>query len=428
MTNFVLVVLDDMRQEMMTAMPSVMKAAGSSAGVLFSDGFLVNPVCCASRASILTGDLSRTTGIYGNNPPVGGFSMFDDTETLPVALKESGYTNGIFGKYLNEYDDENYAYVAPGWDRWWAITSRGDQYYDYGVSVQGTFKRYGSEPNEYLTDVIARQAEDFVANAPEPFFAMVTPTAPHKQAVPAPRHKNTFNNLPPYNPASLNEKNVSDKPEWVQALKVMSDNRIKLQHKFRRNQYQTLLAADDMVDGLLTTLRNRGVLDDTMVIIMSDNGYLWGEHRAVAKSIPYLEATRMAFTVRYPGVLKKAGNQMVRNIDIAPTFAELAGVPFRSDGRSLVPSLLSGEPGPNHVYIEHGVPGPTNYCPAFTQIQKRDWTYTWYATGEDELYHVAVDPLQIHNIKDPHHPARVEMAETLRNEMTVLPPGMEIRP
>lgn len=438
--NIVFIMVDDMRWDMVEAIHSVQRMAHSPVGMSFTQGFNANPVCCASRATTLTGLYSKNNGIYGNLPPIGGFHLFDDHTTIATALHAAGYSTGLIGKYLNEYNDEDATYVAPGWDRWWAIASRGGAYYGYGVSDDGKLKTYGFEPNEYLTDVVSRQAERFISTAPEPFFAYIAPTAPHKNAVPADRHLRSFNQLGPWNPDSLNEANVSDKPQWVQALPLLNEGKLANQKKFRRNMYQTLLAVDDLIENVLTALRNRGVLERTMVVFMSDNGYLWGEHRLIGKSVPYLEATRMPLTFRWPKINPLPNrNALVQNIDLAPTFADVADIPFDCDGRSLVSALKGDDPGPETVYIEHGrlhaeetppehEDEPQGFVPAFAQVQSKRWTYTWLSTEEEELYDLSRDPLQLKNVADKGIAIQADFQAACRQYLDKYPPGMTSAP
>src|SRR5207248_2278641 len=168
--NILLIVVDDQRYEEMnlTAMPqTVADVAGP--GVTFSQAVISDPLCCPSRTTILTGEYSHTNGVYGNAGRHGGFDTFvrkgDESKTVALALQGAGYRTGLMGKYLNGYADATY--VPQGWDRWFAFLSpnkaaflspskaeRGDGYYDWDASDQGTLVNYGSELGDYSTDAV----------------------------------------------------------------------------------------------------------------------------------------------------------------------------------------------------------------------------------------------------------------------------------
>src|SRR5437899_2416644 len=100
--NIVLILTDDQRWNTLWAMPNVRRLLQNQ-GVTFTNGFVVNSLCCPSRASILTGKYSHSTHVYGNAPPNGGFPSFDDRSTVATWLHDAGYTTGLIGKYLNGY-------------------------------------------------------------------------------------------------------------------------------------------------------------------------------------------------------------------------------------------------------------------------------------------------------------------------------------
>src|SRR3990170_6725693 len=184
--SIVLVVTDDQRWDTLWAMPSV-EADLVDNGVVFSNGFVVNPLCCPSRASILTGRYSHGTGVYTNTSPDGGFSLFDDDSTVATWLDAAGYRTALVGKYLNGYDGVT---IPPGWDHWVAFSGNQGSYYDYSLNVDGALEPHGSAPEDYSTDVLATHAESFILGVPaeEPVLLYMTPYAPHGPATAATRH------------------------------------------------------------------------------------------------------------------------------------------------------------------------------------------------------------------------------------------------
>jgi len=422
MTNFVLVIADDMRYDHRGGMSNVM---GSS----FVNAYNSNPVCIPSRTSILSGLRSQHTRIYGNDM---GFAEFDDSSTIAARLQAEGYTCGHFGKYVNDYNDENAAYTPPGWDRWWAITAEGDEYYNYSVSDNGVLRTYGSNPEDYLTDVIARRTEDFIADAPEPFFAYVTPTAPHEKAVVADRHVGALQNLP-YDPPSLNVSGV-DQPEWIRRLKPLDDETMQGLKEFRLKQRTSLLAVDDLLRTVRRALQSRDVLRDTVIIFMSDNGMMYGEHKLTGKAVPYLESTHMPLYVWGSEFWNWTPNKsaLVQTIDVLPTFLDLADVHPDDrggvDGLSLR-SVLTGGPSRKDIYIEHGSKGQV---PPWVQVTEKAWTYAWYGNGTEELYKISADPYQLTNLaNDKDNRGRKNaMRERAKEYMAQgePPTGMELLP
>jgi N-acetylglucosamine-6-sulfatase len=198
--SIVLIVTDDQRADTLDVMPTVQSELADN-GVTFTEAFVTNPLCCPSRASILTGQYSHSNGVFGNDPPNGGFAGFDDSATLATWLQAAGYRTALVGKYLNGYEG---TYVPPGWGEWHAL-SGGQSYYDYELNENGVLGEYGSEPADYSTDVLSAKAAAFVRETSGPLFLFFAPLAPHFDAnrfaaEPAPRHADLFTSrggLPP---------------------------------------------------------------------------------------------------------------------------------------------------------------------------------------------------------------------------------------
>jgi len=403
LNNIVLVVADDMRWDLLDWMPQTLEKL-LKRGVRMLNGFNQNPVCIPSRTTILTGNYSTTTGIVGNHFP---FEQFDDSHTLATVLKDAGYVTGHFGKYVNNYNPDDAAYIPPGWDDWWTITNGGTDYYGYQVSDNGSPRIYGTDPEDYLTRVIGSRAERFIRHAGEPFFAYITPTAPHMNAIPESRYEDMYVNLPGTAP-SFNEEDVSDKAKWIQQtprLNAADKEEIKKRH---RNMIRTLQSVDDMINNLVIALKNRGAWHNTTFIFCSDNGYQLGEHRLLGKSVPYLESVRMPLVISAP-LLGTGTNDVAlfQNADLAPTLASLAGTSMgTTDGVDMTPALYREAASRKAVYIEHPAHG---VVPGFEMVQGKafsrsgqtpQWSYTKLTTGEEEYYNLREDPYQQRNIAD----------------------------
>jgi len=423
--SILLIVTDDQRWDTLWAMPEVRRLLVDQ-GITFTNAFTTSSLCCPSRASILTGDYPHTTGVYRQRMPFGGFKAFDDSTTIATVLHDAGYETGLFGKYLDAYQSDALAgYVPPGWDRWVAFVH--SQFYDYGLTVDGTIRRFESAPEDYSTDVLADEAEAFVRRSEGPVFAVFAPAAPHAPAIPAPVDDAGFEDLPPWRPPSFEEADRSDKPAYVQHLRGLGEVRTENLEVLRRNQYRSLQAVDRAVARLLDALQDTRRLDDALVVFTSDNGLLWGEHGWLKKEVPYDEAIRVPLVVRDDAIVGEArsDDRLVANIDLAPTLAEAAGVPLPgADGRSLVP-LLEGRPEPwrSALLIEH-MRG-TNPIPTYCAVRTHRYLFVTYETGERELYDIGVDPFQLQNVAGSAPALEARLDVVLRRLCDPPPPGLE---
>ncbi|MEX1046660.1 MAG: sulfatase [Actinomycetota bacterium] len=398
--DIVLILSDDQRFDTLSAMPTVQNELVEK-GMTFENGFVVNPVCCPSRASILTGLYSHSTGVYKNHRPHGGWLALQDSSTIATSLDDAGYRTGLVGRYLNGYPLVP-PYVPPGWDRW--VAKQGQDYFGYNLSIDGQVEHHGFDSDDYVTDVLASHAVDFVNSTPpdEPLFLHFSPNAPHKPAIPAPRHDGAFNDLEWLRPPSFDERNVGDKPEFIQQLPRISGKERRRIGKFRRNQFESLLALDEGVGDILTALEDAGRLDNTLVVYSSDNGLEWGEHRWNRKELAYNESIRVPFVARYDSLVSGAetDDHLVLNIDLAPTFSELAGVspPIAAEGESFV-DLLQGvdvADWRDSFLIEN----MSKAHPTFCAVRWVDRLYVLYDTGEEELYDLVADPYEMKNRAD----------------------------
>jgi arylsulfatase A-like enzyme len=425
--SVLLIVTDDQRWDTLWAMPEVQRTLVDP-GVTFEEAFTTSPLCCPSRASILTGGYPHTTGVYTQGLPHGGFRSFDDSTTIATALDGAGYRTGYFGKYLDSYQSDALAgYVPPGWDRWVAFVHA--EYLDYGLTVDGVLRRHGHEPDDYSTDVLAAEAEAFVRTSEGPVFAVFAPAAPHAPATPSTQDLGRFEDLPPWRPAAFDEVDRTDKPTYVRAFRRLGTERTGALDRLRRDQYRSLQSVDRAVARLVGALEDTGRLDDALIIFTSDNGLLWGEHRWLKKEVPYEEAIRVPLVVRADAIATpRADTHLVANIDVAPTIADVAGVGLPgTDGASLVP-LLRGErirwrPA---LLIEH-LRG-TNPIPTYCAIRTPRYLFARYQTGEQELYDLQADPAQLRNVagRRPAVQGRLEVA--LRGLCDPPPPGFRPGP
>jgi N-acetylglucosamine-6-sulfatase len=372
--------------------------------------------------------------VYNNSGPFGGWPVFRPHERSTIAtwLEGAGYRTGFFGKYLNNYGG---TFVPPGWARWVAFSPPNvENYYTYTLNVDGTLFDYGSDPGDYSTDVLSDEIASFIRNAgPEPLFALFAPFAPHEPSTPAPRHEGVLAGLPPWRPASFNEPDVLDKPAWVRSLTPLASADEDAVDTFRRAQLESLLAVDDAIEAIVDALADTGRLDTTLLVLTSDNGYLWGEHRWRTKIVPYEESIRVPLVVRYDGVAQPAAtsSRLVANIDLAPTFAQAAGVAAPgANGRSFL-NLL---PNPNAAWrpdflVENRKSASTPQVPSYCVVRNATHTYVQYGTGEEEIYDLSADPGQLENLaRDPD--LRRSLVSFRQRTLALCnppPPGMTLR-
>jgi N-acetylglucosamine-6-sulfatase len=413
--NVLLIITDDQRYDTMDYMPRT-QARIFDQGVTFSSAFATTPLCCPSRASVLTGQYAYHHRVRTN------YSRLEQ-RTFVRVLHDAGYFTGLVGKYLNSYPLSANDKPRREFDFWVAHGSlRGDDYYGNPLNVQGEVV----EPTEHLTTVTRDYALAFLDQAAQrdprqPFLLIYALHAPHDPAVPVPGDENVYLDATPYRPPSFNEADVLDKPRLIAEQPLFSPEEIIALDESRLHHLQSLKGADDAIGMLLDKLEQQGQLDNTMIIYMSDNGIMWGEHRVLEKELLYEEAVHIPFAIRYPALVAEPfeDTHLVANIDIAPTLYDLLNLtsPDQMDGMSLLP-LLSGEvitwrtdlllevwkPDVNLVYrgirTERYV-----YMEAFTQEGVQ---------VSSEFYDLEADPYQIENrIDDPGYAELVHEIATL---------------
>ncbi len=418
--NIVLILTDDQRWDTLWAMPTV-KAQIVAKGTKFTKAFVVNPLCCPSRATILTGQYSHTHGVYTNEYPDGGFRKFNDSSTIATWLQADGYRTALIGKYMNEYFAEQASYIPPGWSHWFAGFDNGGTDYGFQVSDDGALTTFDS--SQYLTDVLAAEAVDFIGSTPpeQPLFLYFSPKAPHEPAVPAIRHQHLYSNLAPWRPPSFNEDDVSDKPSTIRLKPKLTADQIAAIDQLRLDELRSLRAVDEAVASILNALSASGRLGTTLIVFASDNGYLLGEHRTTGKVNAYEESIRIPLVIRYDALATgpRTSSKIVANVDLAPTFAAAAGVAAPgAEGLDLLP-LLTGTPRwRDELLIEHG-PGLT-YCAVRTSA----WRYVQYRNGSEELYSLATDRYELQNLaQNPSYAAKLaEMRSRVHRLCDPVPP------
>ncbi len=407
--NIVFVLADDHRYDAIGFMghpfletPNLDALAKGGAHV--RNAFVTTALCSPSRASILTGLYAHRHKIVDNNtlePP--------GTRTFPQYLQAAGYETAFVGKWhMGGESDEPRA----GFDRW--VSFRGQGTYPpnrNGLNVDGA----RVEQEGYITDELTDYALDWLAgrDGSKPFFLYLSHKAVHSEFIPADRHKGRYDGKPVPVPKSLDT--FEGRPTWVKnqrnswhGVEFPYHSGLDVDAYYRR-YCETLLAVDDSIGRLLAHLRERRLLESTLVVYMGDNGFAFGEHGLIDKRTAYEESMRVPMLAHCPEIIP-AGTvveQVVANLDVAPTFLEAAGLraPEGLDGRSFLP-LLRGEPTEwrdallYEYYWERNFP----HTPTTFALRTNRYKYIHYygIWDTDEIYDLRDDPLEMRNlIADP---------------------------
>jgi len=428
--NVILILSDDQTYDSLPSRPAAMPWLQSEIfrpdghWLWFPQAYLSTPLCCPSRATILSGGYAHHTGVEGNGDGVN----FDETDTLATRLDDAGYETALVGKYLNEYPWARGPYVPLGWDRWVGKrnTDKGTTYESYNLIDQGVPLFVGDYPGGYATDRLGEYAVDFLRAQPtdRPYFLFFAPSAPHSPWIPARRDRGSFAGarVPMAPRRAMNS--VRGAPPWVRDLQPIDDRFAVQLERWRRRESETLLSLDDTVRQIVQEVRDRGELRRTVFIFMTDNGWSFGQHRWVGKRCAYDPCIRTPLAIRSPWADAATLDQVISNVDIAPTIAELAGTTAPlADGLSLAPLVL-GETSEGATGARDGIliewAGDAD-VPPWQGVRTADYSYIETKGGSVELYDVRgalspPDPWQLHNHADDLRYTRVraELAARLQ--------------
>ncbi len=322
-------------------------------GVLFENAFVTTSLCSPSRASILTGQYAHRHGVLDNRT-----RLDPETPTFPQELQRSGYRTAFVGKWHMGGSSDA---PRPGFDRWVSFPGQG-LYYNQTFNIDGErVPRQG-----YTTDLITDYALEFLAGADggqeQPFLLYVSHKAVHSPFRPAERHAGSYGDRRYPRPASMANRhdNYEGKPNWVEAQRRswhgvdgLYDNSVDFQ-QFALDYAETMRAVDDSVGRITGALEERGLLERTLLVFTSDNGFQFGEHGLIDKRTMYEASIRVPLVALAPWLPGGSGgirrSEMILNLDFAPTFLEAAGVavPESVQGRSFLGLLQVGlgEPPP----------------------------------------------------------------------------------
>ncbi len=479
--NIVFILADDQRLDAAGCMPKV-KALLGDQGVTFTHNFASTPLCCPGRTTVLTGLYAHNHGVIMNGDIEDDDDPGDDKLPGAIAfkekgneervfarfLREAGYLTGYYGKYLNGYGKllkQEHAYAPPHWDEWHAFHE--PEFYDFQLieksgngkgkatcyltnregiprdaKKEKTCKKDADEvvadgKENYSTDVLADKTIEFIrdaAKAKKPFFVHLAVKAPHGPFWSPARYQPDLGEVAftkeatdrlagcklfdwKGRPESYRESDVSDKPEWVRELKLED----KKANHVRKKQLVSVLANEDALERIVDVLRELGELDDTVIVYTADNGFSWGEHGYLSKNCAYDECAKIPLVVfdpRHPGGGKTL-DALTMNIDLAPTFLDLAGAKLpanvKVDGQSMARLFGGDATGWSREYVLTECWGKETkaHPDIHAAVRSREWKYVEHysdpertklkrrkddQTAEIELYDLKRDPHELDNL------------------------------
>jgi N-acetylglucosamine-6-sulfatase len=359
-------------------------------GAIFRNAFVVHSLCSPSRATLLTGAYSHRHGVVNND-----LSLKPDTPTAPKILQAAGYETAFIGKWHMG----STAHPQPGFNHWVSFRSQGS-YIDPELNVDGkTLDAKG-----HMTDILTDFTLEFLSkDRAAPFFVILSHIAVHEPLTVQERFAGKYEKEIVTLPLSYGE-DPSGKPEFLKCRSFRNDS--LLTDKVKR-YFETLAGVDECVGKLLDKLGEKGILDETLIIVTSDNGYFLGEHNLVDKRTAYEESMRIPLLVRYPNWFKVSAvfpKLMALNLDIAPTLLDAAGIaaPPGMQGVSLR-KLANGEAQRQSFLYEYFYIPRESCTPTMRAVRTQNYKYITYfdSTATQELYDLIEDPVEMRNlIKD----------------------------
>jgi len=387
-------------------------------GVYFRNAFCTTSLCSPSRASILSGLYAHRHGVIDNFTEYPqGFRSF------PMVLQGEGYDTAYIGKWHMGEDNDM---PRPGFN--WFVTHKGQgKYFDTEFCFNGERRE---TVKGYYTTVVTDMAETWLKRprGGKPWCLMIGHKAPHSFYVPEEKHARAFEAVrTPYPETAFM---LDDKPAWIRQRlytwhgiygplfdwrKRFPDDApeaVKDFEAMNRAYWATLLSVDESVGRLYRLLQESGELDNTIIVFMSDNGILSGEHGMVDKRTAHEPSIRIVQLVRYPGLTPAdrpvVVERQVLTVDLAPSLLQVCGAPALTEchGRSWVKLVRAGDDSwRSSWFYAYNYEKQFPYTPNVRCVRTEQWKYTRYPHGDgspdrhlEELYNIEFDPEERHNL------------------------------
>jgi arylsulfatase A-like enzyme len=441
--NVIFILTDDQRYDELGFMNPVLETPHmdrlAKEGVHFENAFVTTSLCSPSRASILTGQYMHNHGVVDNNSAIA-----EGTKFFPMFLQKLGYETAFFGKWhmgeslssRGKLDDPQ-----PGFDHWLSFAGQGHY---YPVERNGKVNQININGKHvpqkgYITDELTDYALDWLSNErspSKPFFIYLSHKAVHANFAPPRRYEDLYADVDMPVPASQadTEENYRGKPLWVKnqrnswhGVDFPYHSTLDVQ-EYKRQYHRALTAVDDSIGRINRWLRENGLADNTIVILMGDNGFMFGEHGLIDKRNAYEESMRVPLLAYIPGLDQpgRVVEEIAAGIDIGPTVLDIAGarsMPQQFEGASLLPLALGNTPDDwredllYEYYWEFNYPmTPTTFALRTDRFKLIQYHGIW---DTEELYDLQEDPREMNNlIDDPEYLAvRVKLRKELHRRL-----------
>ena len=443
--NIIFVLVDDLRFDGMGFLQPGLKIPNidrmAREGSYFPNTVVTSSLCSPSRATILTGETARNHGVVDNNNSSEAGLVF-----FPAYLQKAGYQTAFIGKWHMGSDTDA---PRPGFDKWVSFRGQGNYWPTTGIPAAaraaGQTNMLNVDGKEvpqrgYITDELTDYAMSWLEKGRDPnkpFFLYLSHKAVHSDPLPPQRYLHQYDNTVFKIPASAanTPENYAGKPMWVynqrnswHGIDFFYNSDMPMT-EYLKYYYATLSGVDDSLGRIFDYLRKNHLDKDTMVVFTSDNGFQIGDHGLIDKRTAYEPSVRVPLLVWEPGTVPAGvtNSARIRNLDFAPTFLDVAGVPKPSqfEGRSAWP-VINGKlaakdwKAPDFVY-EYYWEWTFPMTPGTFAIERGTLKYIQYygVYDTDELYDLAKDPDEMHNlVDDPAYlSAKIELRKALYDQL-----------
>jgi len=396
-------------------------------GCTFKNGFVVNALCLPARATMLTGMYSHTTGAVSNveGKIPARFPLVSDL------LQNAGYETAFLGKSHIEG-----ALMEHNWDYYFGFVGQAD-YYRPRIT-EGVRGKYGPAKlyeGEYVDTLLTQKAVEWLKQKrTKPFCLFLWFYAPHAPFYRPKDMVNNLNGVPIPKPKTFDEnlqnypgkpRAVADADNKIGYSEVFSDDPRSLE-ELVKDHYVGVQDNDRNMGAVWQELERQNIVNDTAVLLSSDHGFFLGEHHLYDKRLMYEPSIRVPMMVTCPGRVKAktASNEMVLNLDIAPTLLDIAGVAVPPDmqGKSMMP-LAEGKPNvswrKDWLYEYYEYPGFENVRPCRgVRTDRYKLIHFFIEPQEFELYDLHSDPDEMNNLYGK--PEYAELTAHLKERLAAL--------